>query len=134
MDLATALDYYNHHDSIVFWNPRDITDENLATDTPDAEALVIEPPSICSAEGHEGQYLVEDGSLEFYEPYPGHDGIDKVFEAVKRAGPSFQDMATAAIKQCVDMGWEIMEAASGEEKIFSRRYVPPPGRAASNGS
>jgi hypothetical protein len=125
MDLVTALDYYNQHGFIMFWNPRDITEENLATDVPDVEALMIEPPSISSAELYEGQYLVEDGKLEPYQPYHGHEGIDKVFEAVKRAGPGFQEMATAAIKQCVDMGWEIMEAASGEHKIFFRRYVPP---------
>jgi hypothetical protein len=66
MDLATALDYYNRHSFIMFWNPRDITNENLTTDIPDVEALVIEPPNISSAEVHEGQYLVEDGKLEAY--------------------------------------------------------------------
>ena len=125
MDLVTAVDYYNQHGFIMFWNPRDITDENLATDVRDAEALMIEPPSISSAELYEGQYLVEDGKLEPYQPYYGHEGIDKIFEAVKRAGPDIQEMATAAIKQCVDLGWEIMEAASGEHKIFFRRYVTP---------
>jgi hypothetical protein len=124
MDLATAFDYYNRHAFIMFWNPRDITDENLATDVPDVEALVIEPPSINSAELQEGQYLVEDGKLEPYQSYRGHEGIDKIFQAVKRAGPGFREMATAAIKQCVEIGWEIMEATSGENGTFFRRYMP----------
>jgi hypothetical protein len=130
MDLATALDYYSQHGFIMFWNPRDITEENLATDVPNVEALMIDPPSISSAEVYEGQYLVEDGKLEPYQPYRGHEGIDKIFEVVKRAGPGFHEMATAAIKQCVEMEWEIMEAKSGEHKTFFRRYVPP-GQGAS---
>ena len=104
MDLVTALDYYDQHGFIMFWNPRDITDENLATDAPDVEALVIEPPNISSAELFEGQYLVEDGKLEPYQSYRGHEGIDIIFEAIKRAGPGFQEMANAAIKQCVEHG------------------------------
>ena len=124
MDLATALDYYHRHQFISFWNPRDITDENLTRDIPDVEALIIEPPNITSAELHEGQYLVEDGRVEAYQAYQGHDGIDKIFEAVKRAGPAFDEMATAAIKQCVEMGWEIMEAKLGSDRTFFRRYVP----------
>ncbi len=82
----------------------------MASVTPDVEALVIEPPNISSAELYEGQYLVEDGKLEPYQSYRGHEGIDKIFEAMKRAGPGFQEMANAAIKQCVSLGWEIMEA------------------------
>jgi hypothetical protein len=124
MDLATALDYYNRHAFIMFWNPRDITDQNLATDVPDVEALLIEPSSISSSELQEGQYLVEDGKLEPYQSYRGHEGIDKIFEAVKDAGPGFQEMANAAIKQCVEMGWEIVEAKYGSDKTFFRRYVP----------
>jgi hypothetical protein len=124
MDLAAGLDYYDAHAFIMFWNPRDITDENLGTDTPDVEALLIEPGDISSCEVHEGQYLVEDGKLEPYQAYRGHEGIDRIFEALKRAGAGFQEMATAAIKQCVDMGWEIMEATSGENGTFFRRYVP----------
>jgi hypothetical protein len=123
MDLAAALDYYDEHGFVMFWNPRDITDENLATDTPDVEALVIEPPNISSAELFEGQYLVRDGKLEPYQSYRGHEGIDKIFEAVKDAGPGFQEMATAAIKQCVDMGWGIVEATSGETGTFFRRFA-----------
>jgi hypothetical protein len=124
MDLVAAFDYYDEHGFIMFWNPRDITDQNLARDLPDVEALLIEPPSISSAEAHEGQYLVEDGKLEPYQSYRGHEGIDKIFKAVKRAGPGFQEMATAAIKQCVDLGWEIMEVTSGEDGTFFKRYVP----------
>jgi hypothetical protein len=126
MDLATALGYYKSHRFIMFWNSRDVTDENLATEVPDVEALLIEPPNISSAELHEGQYLVEDGRLEPYQPYHGHKGIDKIFEAVKRAGPAFDEMATAAIKQCVEMGWEIMEAKNGGDKTFFRKYVSKP--------
>jgi hypothetical protein len=126
MDLATALDYYDSRRFIMFWNPQDITDENLATDVPDVEALLIEPPNITSAELHEGQYLVEDGRLEPYQPYHGHAGIDKIFEAVKRAGSEFDQMAIAAIKQCVEMGWEIMEAKCGTDNSFFQRYVPSP--------
>jgi hypothetical protein len=83
-----------------------------------------------SIEVHEGQYLVEDGRLEPYQAYKGHEGIDKIFEAVKGAGPRFDQMATAAIKQCVEMGWEITEAKYGSDKVFFRRYVPAPDRPA----
>jgi len=124
MDLVRALDYYDQHGFIMFWNPQDITPANMATATPYVEALVIEPPSISSAELFEGQYLVEGGKLEPYQSYRGHEGIDKIFEAIKRAGPGFQEMATAAIRQCVSMGWGIMEATSGETGTFFRRYVP----------
>ena len=103
MDLVRALDYYDQHGFIMFWNPQDITPANMATATPYVEALVIEPPSISSAELFEGQYLVEGGKLEPYQSYRGHEGIDKIFEAIKRAGPGFQEMANAAIKQCVSM-------------------------------
>jgi hypothetical protein len=82
----------------------------MASVTPDVETLVIEPPNISSAELYEGQYLVEDGKLEAYQSYRGHEGIDIIFETIKRAGPGFQEMANAAIKQCVSLGWEIMEA------------------------
>ena len=124
MDLVTALDYYDQHRFIMFWNPRDITPANMATATPYVEALVIEPPNITSAELFESQYLVEGGKLESYQPYRGHEGIDIIFEAIKRAGPAFQGMAYAAIKQCVETGWGIMEATSGETGTFFRRYVP----------
>jgi hypothetical protein len=124
MDLAAALDYYDQHCFIMFWNPRDITQGNMTTVTPDVEALVIEPPNISSAELYEGQYLVEDGKLEPYQSYRAHEGIDIIFEAIKRAGPGFQEMANAAIKQCIDMGWGIMEATSGQDGTFYRRYVP----------
>ena len=124
MDLAAALDYYDQHRFIMFWNPRDITPANMATATPYVEALVIEPPNISSAELFEGQYLVEDGKLEPYQSYRGHEGIDIIFEAIKRAGPGFQEMANAAIRQCVSMGWGIMEATSGENGTFFRSYVP----------
>ena len=124
MDLVTALDYYDQHRFIMFWNPRDITPANMATATPYVEALVIEPPNISSAELFEGQYLVEDGKLEPYQSYRGHEGIDIIFEAIKRAGPGFQEMAIAAIKQCVNMGWGIMEATSREDGMFFRRYGP----------
>ena len=124
MDLVTALDYYDQHCFIMFWNLRDITQGNMATVTPDVEALMIEPPNVGSAELYEGQYLVEDGKLEPYQSYHRHEGIDIIFEAIKRAGPGFQEMATSAIKQCVIMGWEIMEATSGENGTFFRRYVP----------
>jgi hypothetical protein len=118
------MDYYDQHCFIMFWNPRDITQGNMTTVTPDVEALVIEPPNISSAELFEGQYLVADGKLEPYQSYRGHEGIDKIFEAVKDAGPGFQEMAIAAIKQCVEMGWEVMEATSGENGTFFERYVP----------
>jgi hypothetical protein len=124
MDLAAAQDYYNQNRFIMFWNPRDISEENLATPVPDVEALLIEPPNITSAELFEGQYLVEDGHVEPYQAYQGHEGIDKIFEAVKAAGPEFDQMATAAIKQCLDMGWEIVEAKLGEHNTFFRKYVP----------
>jgi hypothetical protein len=71
MDLVTALDYYDQHRFIMFWNPRDITPANMATGTPYVEALVIEPPNISSAELFEGQYLVEDGKLEPYQSIEG---------------------------------------------------------------
>ena len=81
-------------------------------------------PNITSFELHEGQYLVEGGRLEPYQPYEGHTGIDRIFEAVKGVGRGFDQMANAAIKQCVRMGWGIMEATSGENGTFFRRYVP----------
>jgi hypothetical protein len=124
MDLATGIDYYHRHQFISFWNPRDITEKNLRSCLPDVEALVIDPPNITSVEIYEGQYLVEDGKLEPYQSYPGHAGIDTIFEAVKGAGPEFEQMATAAIKQCTEMGWEIIEAKYGSDKMFFRRYVP----------
>ena len=130
MDLATALDYFRRHHFISFWNPRDITEKNLRTPLPDVEALVIDPPNITSVEVYEGQYLVEDGRVELDQAYLGHEGIDQIFEAVKRAGPGFDEMATAAIKQCVEMGWEIMEAKYGSDKAFFRRYVPTPDQPA----
>jgi hypothetical protein len=130
MDLANALDYYRRHQFISFWNPRDIIEKNLRTSLPDVEALVIDPPNITSVELHEGQYLVEDGRVEPYQAYQVHTGIDKIFDAVKGAGPGFDQMATAAIKQCVEMRWEIMEAKYGSDKTFFRRYVPTPGRPA----
>jgi hypothetical protein len=124
MDLATALDYFHRNQFVSFWNPRDITEKNLRTSLPDVEALVIDPPNITSVEVHEGQYLVEDGRVEPYQAYQGHEGIDKIFEAVKGAGPGFDQMATAAIKQCIDMEWQITEAKYGSDKTFFRRYVP----------
>jgi hypothetical protein len=48
MDLVTAMDYYDQHCFIMFWNPRDITQGNMAKATPDVEALVIEFPNISS--------------------------------------------------------------------------------------
>lgn len=130
MDLATALDYFHRNQFVSFWNPRDIKDKNLRTSLPDVEALVIDPPNITSIEVYEGQYLVEDGRLEQYQPYQGHEGIDKIFDAVKSAGPEFEQMATAAIKQCVEMGWEIMEVKYGSDKMFFREYVPSPDQPA----
>lgn len=76
--LDIALSYYERHGCIAFWNPRDITDENLRTDIPDAEALLIEPGNISSCEVQEGQYLVMDCELQPYDPYPGHEGVDAV--------------------------------------------------------
>jgi hypothetical protein len=130
--LRTALDialrYYEEHGCIAFWNPRDITLENLRTDTPDAEALVIEPGTISSCEVHEGQYLVKDRKLAQYESYPGHEGVDKVFAALKRTRPEL--MADTAIRRCVSMGWVMMEATDGEggfwEGLYFKWYKPPP--------
>lgn len=123
MDLATALDYYRRRQFISFWNPRDITEKNLRSVIPDVEALLIDPPNITSVELYESQYLVEDGTLESYLPYRGHAGIDKIFDAMKGAGHGFDQMAHAAIKQCVEMGWGIMEAQYGTDRTFFRRYV-----------
>lgn len=120
--LDIALRFYEQRRCVAFWNPHDITHENLRTDTPDAEALLIEPGNISSCGVHEGQYLVEDGKLQNYEAYPGHEGVDKVFATLKRSRCGF--MATAAIKQCVKMRWVIMDAVDGEDGIFFKRYVP----------
>lgn len=98
--------------------------DNLHTDTPDAEALVIEPDTISSCEVHEGQYLVKDGKLEQYEPYPGHTGVDQIFGALKRSPPLL--LADTAIRRCVTLGWVIMEAAEGEDGVFFKWYKPPP--------
>ncbi len=122
MELDAALQYYEQQECIVFWNPRDITDENLATDTPDAEALMIEPGCITSCEAQDGQYLVKAGQLQAYEPYPGHEGIDEVFIVLIRRPPV--SMARSAIEQCVSMGWQIMEATSGDNGVFFRRFKP----------
>ena len=122
--LDIALHYYEEHGCIAFWNPRDITLVNLRTDTPDAEALVIEPWTISSCEVHEGQYLVKEGKLQDYEPYPGHEGVDKVFAALKRSRPAL--MSDTAIRRCVNMEWVIMEAAEGEDGVFFKWYKPPP--------
>jgi hypothetical protein len=126
MDLAAAFDYYDEHGFIMFWNPRDITEENLRTDTPSVEALLIEPGNISSCEVHEGQYLVEDSKLQDYHPYPGHTGIDKVVKALKEARCEF--FATTVIEQCVRMRWQIMVAAEGDTGIFFKRYQPPSDR------
>lgn len=122
VNLATALRYYGRHACIVFWNPRDITEENLRTDTPDAEALVIQPGNIISCETQEGQYLVKAGKLQQYESYPSHNGIDNVFAVVRRA--RWDCRATAAISQCVRMHWEIMESADPQSGVFAKKYVP----------
>lgn len=122
-DLAIAMRHYELHGCIVFWNPRDITDDNLRTDIPDVEALLIEPGNVSSCEVHEGQYLVKEGQLQPYDPYPGHEGVDAVFEVLKRVLCGF--MATSAIKQCVKMRWRIMEATSGEDGLFFKPYNPP---------
>ena len=125
MDLATALDYFRRNEFISFWNPRDITEKNLRSVIPDVEALVIDPPNITSVELYEGQYLVEDGKLESYLPYREHEGIDKIFDTLKAAGPTFDQMATAAIKQCAEMEWEIMEVYYGSgDRTFFRKYIP----------
>lgn len=121
--FATALRYYERHGCIVFWNPRDITDENLRIDTPDAEALVIQPGNIISCEIEEGQYLLKDGKVQPYQSYPRHRGIDKVFTIVQRA--RWDCRSIAAISQCVRMGWEIMEGGNRNSGVFAKRYVPP---------
>jgi|GEM_PF-2623077 hypothetical protein len=126
-NLRTALDIalrlYEQRGCIAFWNPRDITDENLRTDTPDAEALLIEPGNISSCEGTDGQYLIKDSILQAYESYPGHAGIDRVFKVLKGTRCGF--MSTTVIEQCVKMRWIIMDAAEGEDGIFFKRYQPP---------
>lgn len=122
VELATALRYYERHGCIIFWNPRDITEDNLRTDTPDAEALVIQPGTIISCELQEGQYLVKAGKLQQYESYQGHSGVDKVFAVVQRA--RWDCRATAAISQCVRMRWEIMESADQQSGVFAKKYVP----------
>jgi hypothetical protein len=122
VELDAALRYYRQHECIVFWNPRDITPENLATDMPDAEALMIEPGCITSCEAQDGQYLVKAGRLQQYESYPGHAGIDEVFIVLMRRPPV--SVPSAAIEQCVRMGWQIMEATSGDNGIFFRRFTP----------
>ena len=122
VDLPTALRYYERHGCIVFWNPRDITDENLRTDTPAAEALVIHPGNIISWEVEEGQYLVKDGKVQRYQSYPRHRGIDKVFTLVHRT--RWDCRAIAAISQCVRMSWEIMESGDPQSGVFAKRYIP----------
>lgn len=117
------MQFYERRGCVAFWNPRDITIENLRTDTPDAEALLIEPGSIASCETTEGQYLVKQGELQPYESYPGHEGVDKVFRVLQRTRPGF--FATAAIKQCVKMRWVIMDSCERTERIFFKRYEPP---------
>jgi len=123
-NLDVALQYYGEHGRIMFWNPRDITPENLSTATPDAEALVIKPGNITSSEIPEGQYLVKDGNLEQYDPYPGHEGIAKIFAALKHSPPLL--MSDSAIRRSVRMGWVIMEAVDGKDGIYFKRYNPPP--------
>jgi hypothetical protein len=122
VDLATALRYYGRHGCIVFWNPCDITEENLRTDTPDAEALIIQPGNIISCETEEGQYLVKDGQLQQYESYPRHRGIDKIFTIVQRT--RWDCRTIAAISHCVQMGWEIMEGGDRNSGVFAKRYAP----------
>ena len=121
--IDIALRLYEKRACIAFWNPRDITAENLRTDIPDAEAVLIEPGNIASCELHEGQYLIKAGKLQPYESYPGHEGIDKIYEVLKRTRCGF--MATAAIKKCVLMGWQIMDVVEGEEGVYFKRYEPP---------
>ena len=121
----TAFRYYERHGCIIFWNPRDITYEHLRTDTPDIEALVIQPGTIISCETPEGQYLLKNGELQQYESYPGHSGVDKVFAIIQRFDWNLR--TAVAIAQCVDMGWEIMEAADPRTGLFSKKYVPNPG-------
>jgi toxic protein SymE len=123
LNLDTALRYYKQHGCIAFWNPRDVTDENLRTDIPDAEALLIEPTNISSYEAHEGHYLVQNAKLEPYESYPGHEGVDAVFEVLKGTSPDVRP--TAAITECVSMQWVIMDKTGGENGIFFKPYEPP---------
>lgn len=120
--LDIALRYYGQHGCIAFWNPRDITDENLRTDTPDVEALVIEPGNVMSCEVQEGQYVVERGVLQAYDSYPGHKGVDKIFNALKHT--RVRHYSITAIAECVKMGWVIMEASEGEDGIYFKRYEP----------
>ncbi len=89
---------------------------------PDVEALMIEPGCITSCEAQDGQYLVKGGRLQEYEPYPGHGGIDKVFIVLIRRPPVSWE--PAAIEQCVGMGWQIMEATSGDNGTFFQRFTP----------
>ena len=117
-----ALRYYERHACIIFWNPRDITDENLRTDTPDIEALVIKPGTIISCETPEGQYLLKNGELQQYERYPGHSGVDKVFALIQRFRWDLRTVV--AIAQCVDMGWEIIESGDPKTGVFAKIYVP----------
>lgn len=111
--------FYERHGCILFWNPQDVTDANLRSDTPDAEALFIQPGEISSCEGVEGQYVVQHGHLQAYESYPGHEGVDAVFEVLKRTPAGY--FSVAAIEQCVKMRWQIMEACDEGEFLF-RRY------------
>jgi hypothetical protein len=50
-----------------------------------------EPGDISSCEAHEGQYLVKNGKLEPYEPYPGHvfAGLRGNFFVFGAAGADF---------------------------------------------
>ena len=118
--LEIALRFYQKRGCIAFWNPRDITDENLQTDTPDAEALLIEPGTISSCELHEGQYLVKGGVLQDYESYPDHIGVDRVYQKLKQTRCGY--FATTAIEQCVRMEWVIMDANDGADGTFFKRY------------